>query len=150
MAKRSNTKFETTITCSKETRDILNKIKEGNENINNYDEVIQHLLKSNEGLIKENYEIILSPKVALQLETQELDKNKVPITRNRTPIYYKDLKESYVGKKYTSITATTGRYVQQEAEIVYKTDDFILLKITTVIQQDQLEQHTQLVGVELL
>ena len=150
MIKRSNTKFETTITCSKQTRDTLLKIKDANDNLKTYDEVIQRLLFANEGLLNENFEIIPAPTVAMELESHELNADNVPINTVKQPIYYADLKESNVGKVYSTEQILSERYVFQTAEIIYKTRDFILLKVNTLIKQEQLEQHIELVGVELL
>lgn len=147
--KKTNTAFETTITTSKETRDALNKIKEKN-NLKNYDNVINRLLTANEGVVSKDYEIIYAPKIALILESHVLDENNVPANTVKQPIYYSDLKQSQVGKVYSTDNVLSERYVFQTAEIVYKTNDFILLKVDTLIKQDQLEQHIELVGVELL
>ena len=147
--KRTNTAFETTITTSKETRDILNKIKEKN-NLKNYDNVINRLLTANEGVVSKDYEIIYAPKIALTLESHVLDENNVPANTVKQPIYYSDLKQSQVGKVYSTENVLSERYVFQTAEIVYKSTDFILLKVKTLIKQDQLEEYSELVGVELL
>lgn len=147
--KKTNTAFETTITTSKETRDALNKIKEKN-NLKNYDNVINRLLTANEGVVSKDYEIIYAPKIALILESHELSEDNVPVTTVKQLIYYADLKESNVGKVYSTDNVLSERYVFQTAEIIYKTNDFILLKVDTLIKQDQLEQHIELVGVELL
>ena len=147
--KKTNTAFETTITTSKETRDILNKIKEKN-NLKNYDNVINRLLTANEGVVSKDYEIIYTPKIALILQSSALDENNVPANTVKQPIYYSDLKQSQVGKIYSTENVLSERYVFQTAEIVYKTNDFILLKVDTLIKQEQLEQHIELVGVELL
>lgn len=150
MAKRSNTKFETTITCSKETRNTLLKIKAANENLKTYDEVIQRLLFANEGLLNEDYEIIHAPTIAMELESHELNEDNVPVTTVKQPIYYADLKKSNVGKVYSTEQILSERYVFQTAEIIYKTNDFILLKVNTLVKQEQLEEYSELVGVELL
>ena len=150
MTKRSNTKFETTITCSKQTRETLLKIKDANDNLKTYDEVIQQLLYANEGLLNDKFEIIPAPTVAMELESHELSEDNVPVTTVKQPIYYADLKESNVGKVYSTEQILSERYVFQTAEIVYKTNDFILLKVNTLIKQEQLEQHIEFVGVELL
>lgn len=75
--KRSNTKFETSITLSKENRDTLKKIKEEND-FKTYDEVITNLLSAKQGLVKE-YEIVPAPKTALILEHLILDADGVQL-----------------------------------------------------------------------
>ena len=120
--------------------------------LKNYDEVIQQLLTANEGLISNDYEIISAPKVALKLHANELDNDGVPVKRWELPIYYSDLKVAFIGSNYEMETPISKHYTVQSAEVVYRNPntDFILLRIKTVIKQEQLEEYSELVGVELL
>lgn len=147
--KKSQNTFETTITLDKNTRDILKKIKNTNK-FKTYNEVILNLLTAEKGIVSKDYNIITKPRTALCLESLILDSNGVQIKSEKLPILYSDLRESDVGKVYGLTKPAAEYYLHQTAEIIFKDSDLILLKIQVEIKQDQLDKHTELLGVELL
>ena len=146
--KRSNTKFETSITLSKENRDKLKKIKEEND-FNTYNEVITNLLSAKQGLIKE-YEIIEAPKTALILEHLILGADGVQLKRNTKEITYKELKSASIGQRYYPTKENAKYYYWQSAEVVFKTDDLVVLRLFDELQQEEFSTSNRLVGVEML
>ena len=147
--KRSQQKFETSITLSTSTRDKLKKIRDTNEEYKTYDEVITDLLDSKQGFV-DNYEVIKKPRVALIVNSIAIKESGEGHSFDALKVYYDDLKQAPVGKVYSPKTPDTEFYSVETAEVIYKTDDFILVRIHETLQLDQLQEFDSLVGVELL
>ena len=146
--KRSTTKFETSITLSKENRDTLKKIRDEND-FKTYNEVITNLLDAKQGIVKA-YDIIEAPKVALTLEHLILGADGVQLKTTTKDITYKELKDASIGERFYPQKENAKYYYWQSAEVVYKSADMIVLRILEEVQQEEFSTSNTLVGVELL
>ena len=146
--KKSKTNFETTITLSKQTRDTLKQIKSETK-YRTYDEIISDLLSAKEGYIKD-YEVITSPKIAFVLNNIILDNKGVQLKHYEEQITYKQLKDSSIGQYFTPKKENAKYYIHESAQVVFKDYDFVVLRITEEVKQDEVEEYNRLIGVELL
>lgn len=146
--KKSTTNFETTITISKTTRDTLKRIK-GETDFRTYDEIISHLLSAKEGYIKD-YEVVTAPKTALILNHIILDDKGVQLQHYELDVTYKQLKDAAIGQYFTPNKTSAKYYTHESAQVVFKDSDFVVLRITEEVMQDELLTYNRLVGVEML
>ena len=146
--KKSTTNFETTITISKETRDTLKKIKQETD-YRTYDEIISDLLSAKQGYIKD-YEVITAPKTAMVLNHIVLDDKGVQLQHYELPITYKQLKDASIGQYFTPNKTHAKYYTHEAAQVVWKDNDFVVLRVFEEVMQDELSTYNRLVGVELL
>lgn len=146
--KKSTTNFETTITISKETRDTLKKIK-AETDYRTYDEIISDLLSAKQGYIKD-YEVITAPKTAMVLNHIVLDDKGVQLQHYELPITYKQLKDASIGQYFTPNKTASKYYTYEAAKVVFKDEDFVVLRVFEEVMQEELSTYNRLVGVELL
>ena len=141
--------YRTSITVSKETRNMLKEIKKKNDEYNNYNDIISDLLSTKEGLIKE-YEIIKRPQTAMVLNYIPIDESGVQINHFELGIKYSQLRNGYVGQIFSPIKGEYDNYIHESAKIIWKDDELVVLKITEEVKQKEMNIYNYLVGIDLL
>ena len=147
--KRSQSKFETTITLANETKKKLEKIKRAND-CKTYDETIQEILAAKQGLIDEDFEILQKPRIAIILKSIELKPDGSSYVFEEYEIYYSDLKNAEINREYSPSIPKSENYHIQTAKIIYKNDDLILIQINEIIKTDQINEFNDIIAIELL
>lgn len=147
----ANSKFNSSISIHNATKEKLGKFRDKME-LRTYDEAINELMDAKQGYISNDYEIIHKPEVALNLKSSIiLDNTNEPIENtvfDEVPIYYDDLKESEIGKVYSTRKPASENYIVETATIVYKTDKLILLAVNEFVNFGEIRTFNHLIGVE--
>lgn len=115
-------------------------------------DVVEHLI---EGATDE-YNVISRPQVAIVLESYGYgnfnpDGGCECFESNEVKITYKNLKESEVGEKFYCYASNFTYFYDEVAEVIAKTDDLVIVKVTGIEEMPTGETIThQVYGVSLL
>lgn len=148
--KKTQNKFETSITLDTSTRDTLKMIKEKN-GFRTYNEVLLNLLDAKQGYLNE-LKVIKRPQVAFTLTMLLFNKDGVQVNDYTTPVTYKELKTSEVGDQFGfKQSDTKSDYVNETCTVLYSDGDLVIVKVDGETNKSgNVEYYTHIFAVDLI
>lgn len=148
--KKTQNKFETSITLDTDTRDTLKMIKERN-GFRTYNEVLLNLLDAKQGYIND-LKIIQRQQVAFTLTMLLFDKQGVQTDSHKTEVTFQDLRNSNTGDVFgVKLIDIDSGYVNETCRVLYSDGDLVIVKVEGVTNQSgTVDSYTHIFAVDLI